>query len=214
MALQSILQAIADDAEAQAAVIIAQAEADASLHLQSARGDAEERRQGILLKAGVEAENERSRLLHRARLDVSRVLVAAQEQAFQAIMAHTSELLSDARSRADYPVMFAALMQQALAATSGPVSVSVHAADMTLASSILAANTAQAPASVHDRIVRLEAGLDTWGGVVVRNEDGRVVTTNTLESRLERSLPDLRPLLTPILEAAMRAAAESHENPS
>lgn len=207
MALQAILQAIADDAEAQATATVAQAEADAGLRLQSARRDAEERRQGILLKASVEAENERSRLLHRARLDVSRVLVAAQEQAFQAIMAYTAELLADARSRPDYPTLFIALMQQALDATSGPVSVSVHAADRTLASSVMSASAAPGPAS--DRIVHLEADLDTWGGVAVRSEDGRVVTTNTLESRLERSLPDLRPLLSPILEAAMQASRKA-----
>ncbi len=209
MALQAILQAIADDAEAQAAAIVAQAETDAGLRLQSARRDAEERRQGILLKAAAEAENERSRLLHRARLDVSRVLVAAQEQAFQAIMAHTAELLAHARSRPDYPNLFTALMQQALDATSGPVSVGVHDVDRALATSVLAANPRPAPASTSDRIVRLEAGLDTWGGVAVRSEDGRVVTTNTLESRLERSLPDLRPLLSPILEAAMQASRQA-----
>ncbi len=208
MALEAILQAIADDAETQVAAILGQADADARARLQVARAEAEERRQAILQKATVAGENECSRMLHRARLDVSRMLVAAQEEAFQAILTNAKARLAESRSRPDYPAIFAALLRQALEAATGTQTVAVNAADATLAASLLGAASGPMAPGLHAALVE---DLDTWGGVVVRSEDGRIVTMNTLESRLDRALPDLRPLLSPLLMEAMSVAADSRE---
>ena len=204
MALQAIVQAIAADAEAKAGAILNDADSEVKRRLAAARMEAISRREMILSKARIAAEHERSRLLHRSRLDVSRFLVAAQEEAFQDILQAVSVELNTVRQRSDYPDLFKSLLQEALASVSGSVKVSVDPVDLELAAGLLPA----------DRSVELVPGPATCGGVIVSTDDGRVVTHNTLESRLERALPDLRPLLGPLLRQAMNApAGKDSSNP-
>jgi vacuolar-type H+-ATPase subunit E/Vma4 len=40
--------------------------------------------------------------------------------------------------------------------------------------------------------LRMSYPLTCWGGVIARSADGRIVVTNTLETRLERAMPHLR----------------------
>jgi vacuolar-type H+-ATPase subunit E/Vma4 len=42
--------------------------------------------------------------------------------------------------------------------------------------------------------------LNSWGGVIARSEDGRMVVINTLESRYERAIPVLRRQLAAFFE--------------
>lgn len=186
MALQDILDVIAADAEKEAEALLAQSEQERAAREAEAQRRATERRQSIIADARTAAGHERARLLHRARLDNTRGLVAAQEDAFQAILQRARQQLSRLRQRDDYPALLSTWLDEALAAAHDAAVVSVHPDDEALARNLLA---------VRDRQARLECTLNTWGGLLVASEDGRVVVENTVEARLARALPDLRPLL-------------------
>ncbi len=195
MALQHILEAIAADAESEAEALLAQAEQECAARVAEAQRRATERRQNIVADARIAAGHERARLLHRARLDNTRGLVAAQEDAFQSILRRAREQLGGLRQRSDYPALLAAWLDEALTAAHDAAVVSMHPDDEILVRDLLAAR---------DRQVRLERTLATGGGVVVASQDGRVVVENTVEARLTRALPDLRSLLAAQLTGPSR----------
>ena len=191
MSLQHILKAIADDAEQQVRAILEEAQTRRETRLSEARRQADALRAQILAKAEAEAEQERARLLHRARLARMRKLVAVQETAFQAALQQARALLAQTRARDDYPAIFAALLREALATHEPGAIIHVADEDLALARGVLAELGRDAP---------LAGGLTTWGGVEVHCPDDRIITLNTLESRLERAEPDLRPLLASLLK--------------
>jgi V/A-type H+-transporting ATPase subunit E len=55
----------------------------------------------------------------------------------------------------------------------------------------------------------VQYSLSTWGGVVARSDDGRIVVINTLETRLERALPYLRHNLAALFEDSAPLSDES-----
>ena len=191
MSLQHILQTIADDAEQQARAILQEAQARREARLAEAQQQADALRAQILAEAEAEAEQERARLLHRARLERMRKLVAVQETAFQAALQRARDRLAQTRGREDYPAIFAALLREALAAQEPGAVVHVAGEDRDLARRVLNELGQDAP---------LTGGLSAWGGVEVHSPDDRIITLNTLESRLSRAEPDLRPLLADLLK--------------
>lgn len=187
MALQDILEAIAAEAEAEATAILRQVEAEAAEQRAAAEKQANARRQQLLAEAEAQAAQERSRLLHRARLDTIRRLVEVQEQAFLAALNIAKDELARIRCRPEYDAVFAALLREALAVSEELTVVRVDPRDGERAMALVGATHT------------VEPTLTTWGGVVALSRDGRVMVENTLESRLERALPDLRALLAPLL---------------
>ncbi len=190
MSLQHILQAIARDAEDRAQAILDQAQARRQARLAEARQQAQAILDQALAEAEAQAAQERARLLHRARLERIRRLVAVQETAFQAALARARDLLAQTRAREDYPDLLAALLREALAPQEPGAQVQAADEDIPLVRAILDDLGLDAP---------LTGGLRTWGGVEAHSPDDRIITRNTLESRLERAEPDLRPLLADLL---------------
>jgi vacuolar-type H+-ATPase subunit E/Vma4 len=187
MALQHILEAIAAEAEAEATAILRRVEVEAAEQRAAAEQQAAARRQQLLAAAEAQAAQERSRLLHRAHLDTIRRLVEVQEQAFLAALAAAKTELARLRRQPEYAAVFAALLREALAVSDELTVVRVDPRDAELAAALVGATHT------------IEPTLTTWGGVIALSRDGRVMVENTLESRLERALPDLRALLAPLL---------------
>lgn len=209
MALQDILRVIAADAEREAATLEQAGEAAYQAQLQAAAAQAEALRSAILAEARRTAEHEKARRLHRVRLEALREQVQVQEAAFREAVRRAQQQLAEARRRADYASLLASLLDEALAPFEEPVVVVVHPDDAAVVRDLLAA-PGRPPSQVE-----LDAGLAP--GVIVRSHDGRLVSDNTLPSRLERALPDLHSLLSDLLhvgEPARKLAQADGEEKS
>ena len=194
MALNDILQVINADANREVAAIRSAAEEATAVRLQEAETEAAAVHQRILAEAQAAAEQQAARLLHRARLETLRHRVEVQETAFRMAVGRARESLESARERSDYDALLGALLDESLSGFDEPVTIVVHPDDAVVMRSIL-----------QDRggsEYTVETSAEVSMGVVVRSQDGRIVIENTLHSRLERALPDLRAQLADLLSDA------------
>jgi vacuolar-type H+-ATPase subunit E/Vma4 len=202
VALQDILDVIAADADQEAAAILTAARQAYDSRLETARQEAAALRDDILADAERAAQQERARRLHRSRLENQRLQVQVQDAAFLAAVRCAQQDLAACRGRPDYDQILDNLLNEALARFDEPAQVVVAPEDVHRVHSLLAARSGQPHA------VEAQTGLAP--GVVVRTRDGRIVTENTVESRLQRALVDLRPLLADLLSDARPAERPSH----
>jgi vacuolar-type H+-ATPase subunit E/Vma4 len=197
MALQDILHIIVADAEHEAATIEQAGEAAYQARLQAAAAQAEALRAGILAEAQRDAEHEKARRLHRVKLEALREQVLVQEAAFKEAVRRSQQQLAQVRQQPDYATVLTQLLAEALAPFDEPVVVMVHPNDAGIIRDILSA-PGHPPCQV-------EIDNNLAPGVVVRSHDGRLVSDNTLASRLQRALPDLHSLLSDLLQADVPA---------
>lgn len=202
MALQDILDAIAADAEQEATAILTSARHAYDSRLETARQEAAALRDDILADAERAAQQERARRLHRSRLENQRLQVQVQDAAFLAAVRCAQQTLAASRQRPDYDQILDRLLAEALAHFDEPVQVVVAPEDLDRVQALLEAR----PGQPHG--VEAQAGVAP--GAVVRSSDGRIVTENTVESRLQRALVDLRPLLADLLSDAKPPERPSH----
>lgn len=203
MALQDILDVIAADANQETTAILQSARQAHDSRLQAARKQAAALRDDILADAERAALQEKARRLHRSRLENQRLQVQVQDAAFLAAVRRAQETLASSRQRPDYAEILGRLLDEALAHFDEPVQIVVAPEDVDRVQTLLEAHPGQ-PLSVE-----AQAGLAP--GVVVRSLDGRIVTENTVESRLQRALTDLRPLLADLLSGAGPPERPSHD---
>lgn len=202
MALQDILDVIAADAEQEATAILTSASQAYEARLETARQEAAALHDDILADAERAAQQERARRLHRSRLENQRLQVQVQDAAFLAAVRCAQQTLAASRQRPDYDQILNRLLDEALAHFDEPVQVVVAPEDVDRVQPLLEARPGQ------PHTVETQTGLAP--GVVVRSSDGRVVTENTAESRLQRALVDLRPLLADLLSDAKPPQRPSH----
>ena len=203
MALQDILDVIAADAEQEATAILTSASQAYEARLETARQEAAALHDDILADAERAAQQERARRLHRSRLENQRLQVQVQDAAFLAAVRCAQQTLAASRQRPDYDQILDRLLDEALAHFDEPVQVVVAPEDVDRVQPLLEARPGQS------HTVETQTGLAP--GVVVRSSDGRVVTENTVESRLQRALVDLRPLLADLLSDAKPPQRPSHD---
>jgi len=227
MALKDILQVIGADVDREVAAIRRAAEEAAAVRLQQAEMEAVDVRQRILAEAQIAAEQQAARLLHRARLEMLRHRVEVQETAFRMAVGRARETLESARERPDYDALLGALLDEALSGFDESVTIVVHPDDATAIRSKLQQKVTVYPPPTSPRHQgeaklpsvdggieggrderlqqksgsehRMETSAEVSMGVVVRSQNGRIVIENTLHSRLERALPDLRAQLADLL---------------
>jgi vacuolar-type H+-ATPase subunit E/Vma4 len=75
-------------------------------------------------------------------------------------------------------------------------------------------------ADIHDRALleniliamelnpQVDYSLNSWGGIVAKSEDDRVVVINTLEARFERAAPQMRRYLGALFEGELSTTTE------
>lgn len=168
-------------ARAQAAELIAQAEAEAKKtqreKLAVAEAEAARRREGILATVPIEANREHS----------SRVAALAQtifEQACQKLVA---------RLDYDYHASLVALAAEALNCMPGDAFViRLSPADRAALGNSLAGEIAERARPRPGNISLVDDPAITNGGLVVQDAEGRRVWDNRLPQRLERMWPELR----------------------
>jgi V/A-type H+/Na+-transporting ATPase subunit E len=170
MALEDLLRAIEAEADADRARAADDAAAAAAAVIERARRDANAL-ETELADAGVaqgQAASARERAL--ARLDAAATIRSAREEAFVSLISGIRAELAAVRKTSAYPELFHALVAESRAALPAAGVLRVDPRDADLAGGV-------APG------LRIEATLDSWGGVELASDDGRTVR-NTLEERL------------------------------
>lgn len=199
MSLAAILEAIRAAGQAQIAEIEEQAARQTDEILVKSRQEAEQIYKAAYLSALEPAAKERARILHQARLEALRLTGEARESLVDTALEQTRCRLGNTRGEPVYPVVLRRLLQEALSelneqrenhSLSFP-HLEADPRDQELLESILDEMGFDIP-------VRYD--FNSWGGVVAKSEDERVVVINTLEARLERAIPYLRRYLAAIFE--------------
>ena len=102
----------------------------------------------------------------------------AQEEAFATLVNGIRAELADLRSTSEYPELFRALLAESRAALPAARRLRVDRRDFDLATPLAGG-------------LDVDPVLDSWGGVELASDDGRIVR-NTVEERLANAEPVLR----------------------
>jgi vacuolar-type H+-ATPase subunit E/Vma4 len=190
MSLQTILAAIEAQGELEVRQIEADAEAAVAKIRKAAVATAESRRQAAYDRALQPVAQERMRRMRQTHQAGTRLLAGAREQIVRQALDQLQQQLRTLCADAAYAEIYASLVTEAVVALQnedGPLRIAANPRDHELIEKILP-TLAVDPGAV-------EYSLDSWGGVEVRTIDGSIAISNTLESRFERALPQLRRLL-------------------
>ena len=177
MALEDIFRALQEQAERDVEVVLAEARAHAEAIRDEAKREAASVRESRVSEAERLARSKSVQSLNSVRLEGRKKTAAVKERAVRDVFDEALADLKAVRSRADYPAVFRALAEEALAGVSGEFELWVDPADLDLARSLLAERGSSAAARPE---------ISTSGGLVVATEEGRVMRRNTLEDRLEK----------------------------
>lgn len=189
MSLQEVLDSIRASGDAQ----LQEVEADANRQVREILMEAEAQVREINEKARETASTtagaERARILHLAKLEALHNLGSEREALIESTLDHTRGWLENFRVDEKYKVVLRHIVEEALADIDDStdhidqVNIEADPRDQALLSAIL---------SDLGVSVKVAYQLETWGGVIARTQDARIIVINTLESRLERAVPYLR----------------------
>jgi vacuolar-type H+-ATPase subunit E/Vma4 len=176
MAIEDILKALDEQADAETAAVLDEAHQHATLIVEEGAREAQQIHDGFTRQVERVANAEAGKVVNAARLEAKMIVSSVKGDGVAAVFDEAGTKLSTARD-SDYPSLFSALASEALGGMSGPVVIKVSASDGSLADA--AAGNVGLPATV-------EPTLETAGGLVVEAQGGHVIRRNTLEDRLER----------------------------
>jgi vacuolar-type H+-ATPase subunit E/Vma4 len=177
MAIEDILKALDDQADAESAAVIDEAHEHAKLIVDEGEREAQSIHDGFHRQAERVAGSEAAKLVNAARLEAKMIVSSVKGDAVTAVFDAAKAKLSSVRD-SGYESLFAQLAAEAFAGVSGEVTVFAAPADAQLAERAAAAAGVAAT---------VDPTLETAGGLIVEANGGRVVRRNTLEDRLERS---------------------------
>lgn len=176
MAIEDILQTLDAQAEADVRAVIDEARQHADHILDEAERDAQRVREGYVRQANRTAATEASKLVNAARLEAKMTISTARGGAVEKAFDLATAQLAHARESAEYDRLFAELAHEALAGLSGPVVMHVDPADESRARALNASGVD----------ITVQADIESFGGVMVEADTGRIVRRNTFEDRAER----------------------------
>lgn len=172
MALEDILRAMEGQAQAEAAAILAKAEAEAR--------EIKTRHSASIMPR---LRDERTRLLSEAKLVALREVMDAREALLEDAFNAAQVELAGLRDKPEYPRYLNQLTREVVGQLGDELSIVVDARDEARMYRITGELGVQA---------RISIGLDTAGGLEGSTPDGRVTVVNTIEMRLQRSRRYLR----------------------
>lgn len=191
-------QALLDAVETAGREAFAQLEQETGQQVEAVlagtRQTAESRREAARQEVLRPLAAERARRLHEAQMEALKITAAARDEIVEKQLAQVEARLQTLRDAPHYPAVFRQLVVEAVqqlgdGETAASSCLAIDARDEPLAQDVLRTLASQ---------MTLVPELTTWGGVVARSEDGRIIVTNTLEARLEQLKPRLG-TLCPIL---------------
>ena len=178
MAIEDILRALDEQAQADSEAVLDEAREHAKLIVEEGEREAQLIHDRFTRQAENISNAAAAKRINAARLESKMIVSSVKGDAVVNVFDTTLGKLSELRSGGAYENLFLALAKEAFAGLTGAVIVKVAPADAALAER--AVQAAGLSASV-------DATLQTAGGLVVEAYDGRIVRRNTLEDRLERT---------------------------
>jgi vacuolar-type H+-ATPase subunit E/Vma4 len=174
MAIDDILRALDEQAEADCREVVDQAKAEAEAILRDAREQAEAATAARLDRARAVVEPRAAQLLNSARLQNKRDIDAVRAAAIESVFDDAADKLGLLRQDPDeYSKLLKALLDEAMAGSEGDVLAVVDEADMALMAPLVTTATCT--------ITRAETPQT---GVTVLACEGKVARRNTLGDRL------------------------------
>lgn len=211
MSLEVILKSIETSGEVE----LAQLQQETETRMQQILAEAEQKaalrhemtRQTVVTPVA----GERARRLHQARLEALQIVAAARDQLVTSALEQTRHCLMELRREPIYTYVLQGLIEEAVRGLGDeelnsatvipaiPPWLEIDARDEALVRVILLDL---------DLDLAIKPTLNSWGGVSVHSGDGRIIVTNTLESRLERAMPYLRQELATYFETSRATVAQ------
>jgi vacuolar-type H+-ATPase subunit E/Vma4 len=177
MALQDIVRALEEQADAECREILENAKLQAKSITTEAKEEADRIRQRKVDQAEAGVKTKAAQVVNAARLENKRDVAALKDRGISDVFIGALEALGKIRDGKGYEALFSALVQEALAGVEGHVDVEVDPRDKKIAESVLRGMGVD---------FALEPDLTTAGGAVIVAGDRRVFRRNTLEDRLEK----------------------------
>lgn len=197
MELEAILDGIRKAGRQQVALIEQEADRQASDILSKAQTDAETQKKRILADGKARLNREQALIEQQALIQALQIHADARQNLIEAVMGKVKERMPDVRKRGDYAEILEKLTAEALDSIEPSklkgqrIILHFDARDRALAESIV---------KKYDQPIMVHFDLQCTGGCNAETEDGKVFTLNTLDSRLEHSLPSIKQKLSIFFE--------------
>jgi vacuolar-type H+-ATPase subunit E/Vma4 len=176
MAIEDILRALDEQAQADCDAVLLEAKEHAKLILDDAEHEAERIHENFARQVERIAKADAAKQVNAARLEAKMEVSSARGDGVLSVFDAAGDKLSSLRA-ASYDRLFDALAAEAVEGLSGDVEIHVAQADTDRATRAAAASGLAASVA---------GDLETAGGLVVEAYGGRVIRRNTLEDRLDR----------------------------
>lgn len=188
MSLEAVLEAIETSGQEEIDEIKAQSQEEVEEILAAAREEAHVIQEQERQKALRTARRKRAHLLHEASSRQLQIRQEGREHIIEEILEGTRQRLQQFRSESQYGEVLGRLIEEAFDALGSSLAdgekpiVEVDPRDRDRIEDM-----------VQDlpREVDFEEGAESWGGLIVTSQDGRVRVSNTLDSRMRRATPYL-----------------------
>jgi vacuolar-type H+-ATPase subunit E/Vma4 len=178
MAIEDILKALDEQAQADCEAVLEEARQHATLIVEEGTREAQQIHDGFSRQAERVATVEASKLVNAARLEAKMNVSSVKGDAVVDVFDSAAAKLGEVRSAGSYDSLFGQLAAEAFVGLESPVVVRVAPADAALAASAVQASGLTAD---------VDPTLETAGGIVVEASNGRIIRRNTLEDRLDRT---------------------------
>jgi len=176
MAIEDILQALDDQAQADCDAVIGEAQEHAKLIIDEAERQATAIHERFARQVEFVAKSEAGKIINAARLRAKNDVSSVRGSGVVGVFAAAGDVLPRLRE-SGYEQLFARLAAEAFEGLEGSVHVRVNASDTALATAAAARSGLEAD---------VVGDLDTTGGLVVEASGGRIIRRNTFEDRLDR----------------------------
>jgi V/A-type H+-transporting ATPase subunit E len=192
MAIEDILRALDEQADADCRALVDNAKVQAKSILGEAKAEADRVRDAKVAATEVQAHARATQIVNAAKLERRRQIAVAQDAGIDEVYAAAGKTLGDTRGTGLYETLFRALAKEATAAGAGDVVVEVAPGDAELASKVMSELGISAEVETEPRIL---------GGLTVISGGGRVYRRNTFDARLTKVRKVVRSEVAEILFA-------------
>ena len=182
MAIDDILRALDDQAQADCDEIVGESREHAKLIVEEAELQAQAIHDKYIHQVEQVATAKASKQVNAARLEAKMIVSSVKGGGVASVFDDARAQLGSVRE-SGYEALFGALAAEALEGVSGAVTIHTAPADTMLAEKAVAATGL--PAEVL-------GDLETAGGLIVDTGGGKIIRRNTLEDRLDRVTQYLR----------------------
>lgn len=237
MSLQAILNAIIADGDAQVREIEERASVQAHEIQAENILEAQLVKEQAFMEASAPSVRKHAQLIHLAHLEAMQRIGGTRDALVENAFEKIRECLSHYRADPNYPTVLSRLVQEALSELEGSsgdnrtldqerttlerqspgsdILLLADKRDEGILENILTTMKLELPVQYASELP-IHYELECWGGIIARSMDGRIVSINTLEARLERATPYLRRYLAACFENEQPETelAQADERPS